>query len=199
MEHRTSSPEPGETPPAQGVGEAAVSITAAELFRTFTVMGLYGFGGVMPWAHRILVERKRWLDDREFAELLSLGQILPGPNITNLAVMFGYRCSGVRGAGAAVGGLLSLPFFIVLLLGGLYHRYGDVPAVQGALRGMTAVAAGLIFVTGLKLARKQPRTRRGLLFGALALICVGGLQWSLPLVMAVLIPVAIGVEWRARA
>lgn len=152
----------------------------------------------MPWARRILVSRRGWLSDGEFAELLAIGQILPGPNICNIAVIIGYRHAHWRGALAAVGGLLSAPFVIVLILGALYHRFGGLAAVQGALRGMTAVAAGLVLVTGIKLAQSQPRTVRGLVFGLLALGGVGLLHLPLGWTMLVLIPSALFAEWRAQ-
>lgn len=172
--------------------------TAFELFRAFAEMSLYGFGGVMPWARSVLVERRAWIDDREFAELLAFGQILPGPNICNMAVILGYRYAGGRGAAAAAAGLFSAPFVIVLILGALYHRFGGLATVQGALRGMTAVAAGLVLTTALKLARSQPRTMRGLAFGLLALVAVGVLHLPLGWVMLVLIPSALLIEWRAH-
>ena len=173
-------------------------VSASELFRTFAEMSIYGFGGVMPWARRMLVDRRRWLDDREFAELLAVGQILPGPNICNIAVIVGYRHCGLRGALAAAMGLLLAPFFIVLALGALYHRFGALATVQGALRGMMAVAAGLVLMTGVKLAQSQPRTVRGLVFGLLSLTTVGILHLPLGWVMLVLIPDALVVEWRAQ-
>ena len=182
---------------SDGLG-LAPRISPSALFRTFAEMSLYGFGGVMPWARRMLVDRRRWLDDREFAELLAIGQILPGPNICNMAVIVGYRHAGWRGSLAAATGLLSAPFVIVLVLGALYHRFGAMPAVQGALRGMMAVAAGLVLMTGVKLAQSQPRTARGLVFGLLSLTAVGILHLPLGWVMLVLIPAALVVEWRAR-
>jgi chromate transporter len=173
-------------------------LTPAELFLTFAEMGLYGFGGVMPWARRILVERRKWLDDREFAELLAIGQILPGPNICNIATIIGYRYSGWRGAIAAVLGLMGPPFVIVLILGALYQRFGGLAAVQGALRGMSAVAAGLVLMTGIKLAQSQPRTVRGLVFGMLELLAVGVFHFPLGWTLLILIPSALLVEWRAQ-
>lgn len=191
---------PSDSPPhAQDDGlRVQPRISPSELFRTFAEMSLYGFGGVMPWARRMLVDRRRWLDDREFAELLAIGQILPGPNICNMAVIVGYRHAGWRGSLGAAAGLMSAPFVIVLVLGALYHRFGALPAVQGALRGMMAVAAGLVLMTGVKLAQSQPRTARGLVFGLLSLTAVGILHWPLGWVMLVLIPAALFVEWRAR-
>ncbi len=185
---------------ADGPVEArrAQRLSPADLFRTFAEMSLYGFGGVMPWARRVLVDRRRWVDDREFAELLAIGQILPGPNICNIAVIVGYRYCGWRGSLAAAMGLLSGPFVIVLVLGALYHRFGGLATVQGGLRGMTAVAAGLVLMTGIKLAQSQPRTMRGLVFGLLSLTAVGILHLPLGWAMLVLIPSALAVEWSAR-
>ncbi|WP_116136099.1 chromate transporter [Trinickia diaoshuihuensis] len=190
-----------QSDPASGASDGRprplFGIAPSVLFRTFGEMSLYGFGGVMPWARRMLVDRRRWLDDREFAELLAIGQILPGPNICNMAVIIGYRACGWRGALAAIGGLLAAPFVIVLVLGALYHRFGALPAVQGALHGMTAVAAGLVLLTGIKLAQSQPRTIRGLVFGLLSLTAVGIVRVPLGWAMLVLIPTALLVEWRA--
>ncbi len=98
-------------------------LSPGELARAFAEMSLHGFGGVTPWAHHILVERRGWLGDREFAELLSLSQLVPGDNVSNLAVIFGYRYGGTRGSLAA--------------LGSLYHHFGG----PGALRGVSAVVA----------------------------------------------------------
>jgi chromate transporter len=176
----------------------AQRLSPADLFRTFAEMSLYGFGGVMPWARRVLVDRRRWVDDREFAELLAIGQILPGPNICNIAVIVGYRYCGWRGSLAAAMGLLSGPFLIVLVLGALYHRFGGLATVQGALRGMAAVAAGLVLMTGIKLAQSQPRTIRGLVFGLLSLTAVGILHLPLGWAMLLLIPSALFVEWRTQ-
>lgn len=173
-------------------------ITPSDLFRAFAEMSVYGFGGVMPWARRVMVDRRRWVDDREFAELLAIGQILPGPNICNISVIVGYRYCGPRGALAAIAGLMSAPFVIVLVLGALYHRFGALASVQGALRGMGAVAAGLVLTTAVKLAQSQPRTVRALVFGLLSLTTVGMLRLPLGWVMLVLIPSALVIEWRAQ-
>ncbi|MBK5105518.1 MAG: chromate transporter, partial [Burkholderiales bacterium] len=105
-------------------------------------MALSGFGGVLPWAHRNLVERKGWLTQREFVDTLALSQLLPGPNIGNMAVMIGYRFAGYAGAVAAITGLVGGPFMIMIGLGMLYQAYGALPLVQQALSGMSAVAAG---------------------------------------------------------
>src|SRR5476649_2048552 len=120
------------------------NIGPLELFLAFSQLALSGFGGVLPWAHRTLVERKGWLTQREFVETLALGQLLPGPNIGNLAVMIGYRFAGYTGAAAAFVGLVGGPFLLMVALGMLYSRYGALPLVQQALSGMSSVAAGLV-------------------------------------------------------
>ena len=123
-----------------------------ELFLGFTWLALQGFGGVLAVAQRELCERKRWLTKEQFLELLTVGQVLPGPNICNVAMMIGDRFFGWRGAYAALGGMMALPLVIVMALAILYVEFAANPLVAGALRGMGAVAAGLIFGTGCKLA-----------------------------------------------
>ena len=124
----------------------------AEVFGAFNRLALQGFGGVLPVAQRELVERRGWLTREQFVEMLSVGQVLPGPNIVNVALMFGDRHFGLRGAFAALGGLLAAPLAIVLALAILYARFATQPMVGGAMRGMGAVAAGLVIAMGLKLA-----------------------------------------------
>ena len=132
-----------------------------EIFRVFNRLALQGFGGVLPVAQHHLVERERWLGKEEFVELLSIGQVLPGPNIVNLALMFGDRFFGWRGALAALAGMLLVPMALVLAAASLYARFAAVPAVAGALRGMGAVSAGLVLATALKLAPSLKRNPMG--------------------------------------
>jgi len=169
------------------------------IFLTFTQMGLLGFGGVLPWARRLLVDQRGWLDDLTFAELLSLGQILPGPNICNLSVIFGYRQHQLRGALAALGGLVTLPFMLVVSLALVYDHYADIPQVAAALHGMMATAAGLVLASGLKLASAQSRSWRGLMLGIAAFVLIGGLRWPLIPVMAGLIVIALTLKWQRPA
>jgi chromate transporter len=123
----------------------------SDLFVSFTLLALQGFGGVLAVVQQELVERKRWLTKEEFVEEWAVAQIMPGPNVVNMALMIGGRYFGVRGAITAVAGMLTIPLLIVLLLALLYGQYASHAAVSGALRGMGAVAAGLIIATGLKL------------------------------------------------
>ncbi len=122
-----------------------------DLFWSFSFLALQGFGGVMAVVQREMVERKQWLTAEEFLEDWAVAQILPGPNVVNLALVIGDRHFGFRGAMAAVGGMLAIPTVIILAIAVLYAGVADLAPVQGALRGMGAVAAGLITTTGLKL------------------------------------------------
>jgi chromate transporter len=123
----------------------------SDLFFSFSWLALQGFGGVLAVVQRELVERKKWLTREEFVEEWAVAQIMPGPNVVNLALMIGSRYFGLRGAMVALAGMLVFPLLVVLALAVVYARFADVPQVAGALRGMGAVAAGLITATGLKL------------------------------------------------
>ena len=131
---------------------AARPASLADLFLSFTVLALQGFGGVLAVVQREMVERKRWLTREEFLEEWAVAQIMPGPNVVNLSLMIGGRYFGLAGAMAALAGMLVVPLLVVLLLAVLYGQYADNAVVAGALRGMAAVSAGLIGATGLKLA-----------------------------------------------
>ena len=133
-----------------------------DLFVTFTVMALQGFGGVLTVVQRELVEKKRWMTREEFVEEWAVAQIMPGPNVCNLSLMIGARAFGLRGAIAALAGVMTVPMILVLGLGALYAGVAEYPAAQGALRGMGAVAAGLITATGLKLITALRRNPMGL-------------------------------------
>ncbi|MBX3605025.1 MAG: chromate transporter [Piscinibacter sp.] len=143
------------------MSEPELPRSTATLFTAFNRLALQGFGGVLAVAQVELVERRRWLTREQFVELLSISQVLPGPNIVNLSLMFGDRCLGWRGAAAALGGLMLVPLCIVLALTLVYTRFADHPAVAGALRGMGSVAAGLVMATALKLAGSLKANRLG--------------------------------------
>jgi len=146
-----------------------------DLFLSFNRLALQGFGGVLPVAQVELVERKRWLSRAQFLELLSVSQVLPGPNIVNLALIFGDRHFGWRGALAAIGGLMLAPLAIVMALTLLYARFDEWSVVAGALRGMGAVAAGLVVATGLKLVGTLRSNAMGPIACALAALAAFGL------------------------
>jgi chromate transporter len=180
--------------------ELAAPASPRELFFAFNRLALQGFGGVLPVAQRELVERRRWLTKEQFVEMLSVSQVLPGPNIVNLALMFGDRAFGLRGAFAALAGMLLVPMLVVLALTALYGQFAQVPAVTGALRGMGAVAAGLVISTGLKLAVALRRNPMGLPvcigFAVVTLLATAWLRLPLVWVVLGLGTLAIAVAWR---
>jgi chromate transporter len=179
--------------------------SATELFWAFTSLALQGFGGVLPVAQRELVDKRAWLTREEFAEALSIGQVLPGPNVVNMALMIGDRFFGWRGAFAALAGILSAPLVIVLTLATLYVQIAATPMAAGAIRGMGAVAAGLIFAMAIKLAPTLKKNPLPLALCAAAALAtwalVGGLR--IPLAWVVLglggAMVVFAYAWLGRA
>lgn len=141
----------------------------AELFTAFTALSLQGFGGVLAISERVLCEDKRWLTPAQYVEALAMAQVLPGPNICNLALMVGSRFHGWRGALAALAGLLAAPLAIVLVLTTLYVHFAFLPHVAEAVKGMGAAGAGLIGGMALKLLP----TLRGNGMGASACVLFG--------------------------
>ena len=171
----------------------------AELFKVFTLLALQGFGGVLAVAQRELVERQRWLTQAQFVEMLSVGQVLPGPNVMNLSLMLGDRFFGWRGAFAALAGMTLVPLVVVIALAALYTQFAAVPMVAGALRGMGAVSAGLIIATALKLmgSLKTNAMGRWLCGGFTLLTVVGITVLHVPLVWIVLGlgSIAVAAAW----
>ena len=137
-------------------------VSLADLFWSFSLLALQGFGGVLAVVQRELVDKKQWLTEQEFVEDWAVAQILPGPNVVNLSLMIGDRYFGLPGAMAALAGMLLFPALIVLVIAMVFGGIADLAPVQGALRGMGAVAAGLITATGLKLARTWKQNVMGL-------------------------------------
>jgi chromate transporter len=172
----------------------------ADLFLSFSWLALQGFGGVLAVAQRELVEKKRWLTREEFTEEWAVAQIMPGPNVINMAIMLGGRHFGWRGAVVALAGMLLVPLLLTLGLAMLYGQFSQYPAVAGALRGMGAVSAGLITATGIKLI---PGLRKNVLgpvvcaaLGLAALVAVAWLR--LPLVWVLLVLGGIGMSLAYR-
>ena len=197
---RKGGPElssPDIDPSAEHDAASAVAPSLADLFIAFTGIAVIGFGGVLPWARRMLVEQRRWLTADEFTEILSLGQFLPGGNVVNMSVVIGQRFHGVAGSIAAASGLLLGPMLIVSGLGALYLEYGQHPIVQQALAGMTAAAAGLILSMAVKMVRPLIRrdTITPLVFAVLTFIGIGVLALPLYIVFVVLVPLSIAVAW----
>jgi chromate transporter len=170
-----------------------------DIFVTFTLIALQGFGGVLAVTQRELCERKRWMTHAQFVEALSMAQVLPGPNVVNVALIIGDRWFGWRGAFVALAGMLALPLVLALALTAVYANFAHVPAVAGALRGMGAVAGGLIIGTGLRLAGALRGTPIGgvaaLALAMATFIAIALLRW--PLTWVLLALGGLGMTWAA--
>lgn len=171
-----------------------------ELFLVFSKLALHGFGGVLPWAQRVLVDEKCWLSREEFVETLAFAQLLPGPNVCNLALIAGDRWFGWRGAATALAGMLTLPAGVVLVIASGYRQFEDLAWLQRSVTAMAAVAAGLLLATALRLAQGWMARGRWpwLAFGLAAFAGVALLRLPLAWVLAVLLPLAVGCAWVAE-
>ena len=171
--------------------------TVVEILHGFSIASLSGFGGVMPFARRMLVEQRRWMTAEEFNEAFSLAQFVPGPNMLNFAIVFGSRSRGPLGAIAAAAGLVLPPVALVMMLGALYARYGQLPAIQGVLQGLAAAAAGLIIAAAAKMT--EPLFWRGTgpapFVAAAVFIMVGPLHWPMLWVLLAAAPISILLAW----
>ena len=165
--------------------------TLTELVLGFLSIGARSFGGVLPWAHRVMVEERRWLTPADFAETIGLCQFLPGPNIGNASIVLGKRWFGVRGALVAFLGLVALPFVWVLALGAIYADYASVPMVKGIVTGVGAAGAGLFIGTAIKLGRALVRKPAALVLVAGCFLAVALARVSLLYVLPVALAVAI--------
>lgn len=178
----------------------ASSLGVLTIFVAFLGVGLTGFGGVMPWMRRMVIEKRRWMTAEEFNDAVSLCQILPGPNMVNFAVVFGARHGGAAGALAAVVGLMALPVCIAVVVGALYGQFGQMPELRRVLAGLGAAAAGLLIGTTAKMA--QPLFRRRaepaafLAAGVFAAVAVG--RWPILVVLLVFAPLSLALHWRLR-
>ena len=189
--------------PVETAETLAAPTSLSDLFFTFNRMSLQGFGGVLAVAQRELVERTRWMTREQFVETLAVSQVLPGPNIVNMALMIGDRHFGLRGAFVALAGMLLVPLVIVLALTALYAQFATHAMVSGALRGMGAVAAGLVISTAVKLSTTLKKSAMGLplgiAFAAVTFIAVAVLRWPLVWVLGGLGPIAVACAfWRLR-
>lgn len=183
--------DPAASPPA------AISPTLFELFHAFMIVSVSGFGGALPWARRMLVEQKRWMTTEEFNEDFALSQFLPGPNLVNFSVVFGSRFGGPMGAVVALAGLLGPPLVIVVVLGMLYARFGELEVLGRILSGITAAAAGLLIAVVGKMAMPlfTGRWNWATAVAVLAFVGVALLRWPLPYVFIVLAPIAVALAW----
>lgn len=171
-----------------------------QLFFAFAKMSLMGFGGVLVWARRAIVEQHKWMTAEQFNETFALCHFLPGPNIVNLSVVFGSRFRGIPGAIAAFLGLVLPPVLIVLCLGVLYSRYGEIDALRRTLAGIVCATAGLFFATVIKMLQPIVKQRSIVALAMVAAVfaAIGILRLPLPPVLLVAIPASILIVYLMR-
>jgi chromate transporter len=192
---------PPDSPPAAlpapdtPISSAPTPPGLLELFVAFARMSLAGFGGVLVWARRSIVDQHRWMTADEFNETFALCHFLPGPNIVNLSVVFGSRFRGIPGGIAAFAGLVGPPVVIVTILAALYARYGEIDALRRILSGVSCVAVGLLLAVVFRMLMPLIRKRDlvGLLILAAVFIAIGLLRLPLPAVLLVAIPLSIAI------
>ena len=173
-------------------------VPLSALFGAFLKVSLCGFGGGLVWARRVVVEQRRWMGEQEFAETLTLCQLMPGPNIVGITVCVGAKLRGAIGAIAAVSGFIILPWTVGLAIGGLVLQHADATVLRNILGGLSAAAAGLLIGTGLRLLRPHRSRWPRLLVAGLAF---GGLAFArlpLPVVLLALAPIGIAVASKER-
>ncbi len=194
------APPDSRKPAPRAVGSPVAPPGLFMLFASFAKMSLAGFGGVLVWARRAIVDQHRWMTQDEFNETFALCHFLPGPNIVNLAVVFGARFRGVPGSIAAFAGLLGPPVLIVTVLAVLYSSYGAIPALQRTLNGVSCAAVGLFI--GVIVRMMMPMLKRhdpvALLLMAAVFVAIGLMRWPLPPVLLVAVPFGIAVTYMSR-
>ena len=170
------------------------------LFVAFAKMSLAGFGGVLVWARRGIVDQHRWMTANEFNETFALCHFLPGPNVVNLSVVFGSRFRGIPGALAAFAGLLGPPVVIVTVLAALYARYGEIDALRRILAGISSAAVGLLISALFRMMMPliERRDLIGLVIMATVFVAIGLLRLPLPAVLLVATPLSIAIAFFIR-
>src|ERR1700760_2789804 len=171
------------------------SLTA--LFIAFAKMSLAGFGGVLVWARRGIVDQHKWMTADEFNETFALCHFLPGPNIVNLTFVFGSRLRGIPGAIAAFSGLVGPPALIMVVMGMLYHRYGEIDALRRILSGVACAAIGLMLAVVFRMMTPLIKRRDviALLVMAAVFVAIGILRLPLPEVLLAAIPISIAITY----
>jgi chromate transporter len=171
-----------------------------ELFVAFAKMSLAGFGGVLVWARRGIVDQHRWMTAEEFNETFALCHFLPGPNIVNLSIVFGARFRGIAGGIAAFAGLLGPPMVIATILAALYARYGEIDALRRILAGVSCAAVGLLISVVFKMMMPliKKRDAVGLVILVAVFIAIGLVRLPLQVVLLVAIPVSLGITYFMR-
>jgi chromate transporter len=170
------------------------------LFTAFAKMSLAGFGGVLYWARRGIVEQHRWMTAEEFNETYALCHFLPGPNIVNLSLVFGSRFRGIIGGIAAFSGLIGPPMVIAMILAALYLRFGEIEVLRRILAGVSCAAIGLLMATVARMIMPLIKKRDlvGLALLVAVFIATGLLRLPLQAVLLVAIPLSIAITFAMR-
>ena len=194
---------PPDSPPAAALApdtslSAPPSLTA--LFVAFAKMSLAGFGAVLVWARRGIVDQHKWMTAEEFNETFALCHFLPGPNIVNFTMVFGSRFRGIAGGIAAFCGLVGPPVVIMTILGVLYQRFGEIEVLRHILAGVSCAAVGLLIAVVFRMMMPLIRKRDviGLALLAAVFVAIGLLRLPLPIVLLVAIPVSIAITFMRR-
>jgi chromate transporter len=162
------------------VAAARAKATVFDIFWQFLVIGATSFGGVVPYLREGLVTKNHWVDDKEFVELLSISQSLPGLNATNMAILLGDRLKGWMGAVAGIVGVC-LPGGLLMLCVGMFYRvHGDHSFITFMLKGVAAAAAGLLLATVIQLGKKSLSHRFDLFFVLITVLAVNRLHLGVP-------------------
>jgi len=179
-----------DRPESSGSGDR---VQLSDLLIGFLKVSLSGFGGGLVWARRAVVEQRRWMDEQEFAETLTLCQLMPGPNIVGITVCVAAKLRGAIGAISAVAGFILVPWTVGLTIGGIVLRNAEIAVLQNILSGLSASAAGLLIGTGLRLLTPHRSRRTALLFAGLAFAGMAFTRLPLPIVLLALAPISIAV------
>jgi chromate transporter len=185
--------------PAPDIPSSAPPSVSA-LFVAFARMSVAGFGGVLPFARRGIVEKHRWMTADEFNETFALCHFLPGPNIVNFTMVFGSRLRGIPGGVAAFAGLLGPPVVIMTILAALYQRFGEIDALRRILAGVSCVAVGLLISVVFRMMMPLIKRRDwlGLVVLAAVFVAIGLLRLPLAAVLLVAIPISLAVTVAMR-
>jgi chromate transporter len=180
------------------MSESRPAPSVLDLFVGFFFVGVCGFGGVLPWARRMIVDQRKWMTPPEFTEMLGLCQFLPGGNIMNLTIALGSRFQGVLGAVACITGLMAAPVAIVIVLGAVYDQYASYPPVRRAFVALAAAAAGFLLATAWKMAQPLRGKPLAIVCGVVTFIVIAVIRLPLVEAMPVLAVASTLLLWRFR-
>jgi chromate transporter len=166
------------------------------LFFAFLTVGMFGFGGLLPWVRRMAVQQKRWLSAAEFTDMLGLCQFLPGGNVMNVTVALGTRFHGIPGAVTAFVGLMAAPVACVIALGVIYDHYAQVPTVQHAFAGLAAAASAMVLANALRIAAPLRSRPLGLVVAIATFLAIAVLRLPLALVLVAMTALSMLLTWR---